>query len=239
MFFIIAILFKESAYVTPFLAVALLWYEKKLSTHWKTAFVFFGVLAVAVAYRTWALQGTGFKFGSNGTWFQRMISEVGLGVFSTPLLAAQVLPFAIGCALMAVVKRKHLKAWLPYAITALACYVVAELNSDFIGDAVSRLLIVWPVHHAFTWVLGLQFFFWLWAWHRTVERRERIQAFALIWVLVAYLPLLRAPITSHGLYFMAAAWALFGACAALDAQPYLSHCYKRVTAKISFTKQIA
>jgi len=231
MFFIIAILFKESAYVTPFLAVALLWYEKKLSTQWKSALVFFGVLTIAVVYRTWALQGTGFKFGSNGSWIQRMISEVGLGSFATPLLALQTLPFAIGFALMAVSKHKDLKVWLPYAFAALACYAVAELRSDFFGDAISQLLNVWPLRTAFIWIVGVKFFLWLWMWHRTIERRERLQAFALIWVLIAYLPLLRAPVTAHGLYFMAPAWALWGACVLLDLQPTLAHFYAQVKEK--------
>ena len=234
MFFIIAILFKESAYVTPFLAVALLWYEKKLSTHWKTAFVFFGVLAVAVAYRTWALQGTGFKFGSNGTWFQRMISEIGLGSLATPLIGLHLLPFAIGLVLMAILNRKHTKVWACYAAAAVACYLTAEFRSEYFGSAAGQILFLLAPWRAGIAVLAL-----VWMWHRAIVRRERLQIFAYLWVLIAYLPILRAPVTSHALYFMALPWALFGACAALDAQPYLSHCYKRVTAKISFTKQIA
>lgn len=232
--FIVAILFKESAYVTPFLAVALLWYERKPAL-WRSVAVLFGILVLALIYRTWALQGGGFRFGSNNSWLPRMLSELGGGALVNQLFASNFLPFAIGCALMALAKYKSRKVCIVFGVGALGFYLLAERGGEYFGQAVERLMLIWPLRAALVWIHGFQFFAMLWLFARMTARRDRLQIFAYLWVLAAYLPLLRAPITNHGLYFLAPGWALWLACVTPDIEaalrPHLARIKKPTTVR--------
>lgn len=155
-----------------------------------------------------------------------MASEIGLGTLITPLLGLNLLPFVVGLAMMALLNRKRTKAWAGYAAAAFACYLVTEFQSEYFGSAAGQLLFSMS-----PWRVGVQVLAIVWMWHRAIVRRERLQIFAYLWVLIAYLPLARAPITAHGLYFMAPAWALWAACVVPDFQLALMSLWEKLKPK--------
>ena len=219
--FALGICFKEQAYVTPFLLALLLWHERKLAAHWRALLPFVALAIIAFGFRYWALQGLGFRFGTNGSWVSRWFSECVGGAATAALNRYDGLPLALALMMFAAgagwrwrheAKRRAFYAvWFGALIAGAtgALLVTDALQGLGWGATLSRVLVVFPWNGNF-WVLttlitaGL-----LWVFKLFVERRPRVQIYAYVWLLIAYAPLMTAPITQHALYLMSLGWALF------------------------------
>jgi hypothetical protein len=217
---VFALTFKEMAYTLPFALVLLLWHEHRLRTHWRFLIAFWIFAPCAFAYRTWALEGFGFRFGSNGSWKERAFVNLVGGYPGTLLTYGDMLAWAVAfggwAAVMAWQKRRVPGLLLGGA--AIFCWLFTELRfSESFGDALSRLL-VWDAHFR-TGVAQATLMLLLWG---DLARRfktpgGRIQRFAWGWAVVTYLPLMTAPITRHALYLVSWGWSLWLAIALLSA----------------------
>jgi hypothetical protein len=227
--FVVALLFKEMAYTLPFLLVLILWFENKLG-QWKSILPFWIFAAGAFALRWWALQGFGFRFGSNGSWPQRWFMDCVGGMPGANLSRDDALPLALSCAAVALVIRlmperlglKSARAWPLWLMAALAIYVVTELvYSTILGDAFWRLFL-FEMGNNSVWRMTLYTFALLLLLVRFVVLHPRVQLFAYGWVLLTYLPLMTAPITHHAHYFVSFGWSLWLAWALLEMLNLLS-----------------
>jgi len=64
-------------------------------------------------------------------------------------------------------------------------------------------------------------------WWQFGRRRDRYQLFGYGWLLLAYSPLLTAPITEHALYVMSLGWAICGANLLCEALAWLARKWPR------------
>ena len=222
-FFVLALLVKEMAYTLPFLLVLILWFENRLD-RWKSLLPFWIFAAVAFVFRYWALEGFGFRFGSNGSWPQRWFMDCVGGMPGANLSRGDGLPLALGCVAVALVIRlvpqrlgfQNSRPWLLWLIAALLAYAATELAySSDPGDAFWRLFL-FEMGNNSVWRMTLYTFALLLLLARFAVRRPRVQLFAYGWVLLSYLPLMTAPITHHAHYFVAFGWSLWLAWALLD-----------------------
>lgn len=212
-FFVLAISFKEMAYTLPFLAVLLAWYEGKLKSQARELAGFFGIAAAAWAFRWWALEGWGFRTGTNGAWLQRGLLVIGgpLGILAVRNdwfpVAILLLITAAGFAM----KRGGGRIAWGLAGLGMAAWVYSSAVVQLSPlDLSFRLLMLE------TWVLVLWVGFFLLLFARFLQRRERGQIFGYGWAVITQLPLLTQPIGAHGLYFVALGWAVWLAYAMTD-----------------------
>lgn len=212
--YFVAILWKESAYVVPFFATLLLWHEKQLK-RWHSALPFAAITVLAFAYRTWALQGMGFQFGTNGSWWQRAAAELLGGGTVATLIYGDTLPLLLmlWCASAVTLwRREWVKSAALLIASAGAYYQLQRYASHLIGMD-SQLLRLMFLD---AWLSAARFALLAFFAYRFVTKRTRGQIFAYGWILCAYLPLLKGVFTPHALYFVAAGWALFLAHAFMD-----------------------
>lgn len=203
--FVVAVCAKEAAYTLPLMCVALLWHERRLEA-WRTILPF-GVIGICgLLYRTWALQGMGTKFGSNGSWMQRAFVELGGGLPASLLNGRDALPVATGAALLAVIlliaKRRRAAA-IASVLGVVLCGLAAYWNQGMDDPFYYQLL---GSSRAFT--AGFYIMLWMALIYQisTVPKRE--QLFGLVWVAITYSVLLAAPTTLHTLYVPSVGFAI-------------------------------
>lgn len=214
---LMGIAFKEMAYVTPLLALGVLWHEwprpAAVSARGRLASIalLFGIVALAFLYRFWVLQGYGFRFGSNGAWFHRFILYV---VGGRPLvLALHNVLAPIGVALWvfvvwALVKRRFVAAGGIAVVSVVLCI----LHDTLFGIPFAtfyQLITPFPLqantlYHDMPVAAALMLL-----WVDLFRHRDRSQLFGYAWMFLAYLPLLTAPITEHALYLPSMGWGIW------------------------------
>jgi hypothetical protein len=209
--FILNLGFKEMGYSLPFMIVALAWYEGQLQERWRDALIFFGIAVAAFTYRTWALQGLGFRFGTNGAWLGRLLTNVG-GLPFAITNGNYIVPAVLCWVYAAIALRRR---WLLGAGLLVAGAALTELTARSLGvgfaDGLAMIIDDTQVlNQAIMAVL-------LWLLWRMLHDRKRAQVMAWLWVAVTYLPLTTAPITAHALYIIALGWAWWLALAMWDA----------------------
>lgn len=213
---IAGIAFKEAAYVLPFLAAALVWFVgTRKRAGWGVVAGTFGVTLAAYAFRWWALQGPGFRFGTNGSWFERFLLHVGGG--RAVNWAWEGDSAALG---LAFVGFALLWAWSHnrrHALVALGLGAFFIMRSDFYAGEFGATLwrLMTPIYGTFVqsgFVLHIDALGALFIGSSAYSawlRRDRLMGLAALWTVGAYTPLLTAPITDHGLYLCSAGWAFW------------------------------
>lgn len=212
--FLVSILTKEMAYSLPFMAVPLLWHEGKLKSHWRVPLALLGMAFVLFAFRHWALQGMGFKFGTNGSWMARLLTNAVGGSMAGILLRGDTLPLAVVCAGI-VVWLASRRRWMLAGATGAAVvllYFVATMTAAGFEDSILLRLMMGEL-----WIKAAMTALLVWVAYRAVTARNKSQLFGWLWMLIAYLPLATAPITQHALYLPAIGWGIFFAYSAKDA----------------------
>jgi hypothetical protein len=225
---VIAIGFKEMSYALPFVAVALVWFEQKQLEQikrkgWGIVIGMFGVVIVAYIVRFWMLSGPGFRFGTNGAWLNRFVTNVVGGPMANSTLLGDFAP--IGLALVIVgltlffAQKKHSKL-----TTGLLLFGILGL---LVGGIETYYRFVLPVISVYFWAGtalhysalsgALLILTVIWAWNR----KDRRILFAWLWVFTAYLPLLTAPLNSHALYLCSIGWALWAGIVVASVMDYL------------------
>jgi hypothetical protein len=213
--FLCAICFKEMAYSLPVMLLSLLWREKRLN-EWRRVLPFFAMAAVMFAFRYWALQGMGFRMGSNGAWLTRWLSDVaGLRPYITGNIAIlSILFIAIGA--YAAYRRRWVAA-TGALLLACASIIGTSLATKMpLSDASVLLLDDTQLFTNATSLLFLTTVAWF------LYTRDRAAVWAWLWVAITYLPLMRANATSHALYIPAMGWALWLAVPAVAAIRFLT-----------------
>lgn len=205
---------KEMAFPLPFLMMAILWYERRLH-QWRTLIPFFLLGACLFAYRTIALQGYGARYGSNGSWNVRLAKNA-LGGWAIAFTQGATMPlFLASLALAAFSAARRLI--VPTTVFAGLCVAALAWGARYGGAGDAFLALAsFPASGGIpeVWRLAAQCLVYLSAMWALFALRERQAALALLWFVVAYLPLLSAPITLHGMYWPAVGWALWMAVAA-------------------------
>jgi hypothetical protein len=200
-----------------------LWFENKLD-RWKSVLPFFIFATGAFVFRWWALQGFGFRFGSNGSWPSRWFMDCVGGMAGANLSRGDALPLALSCAAIALVIRlrpqqlglQTARVWPFWLMAALVIYALTEITySTQPGDTFWRLFL-FEMGNNSVWRMTLYTFALLLLLARFVVQRPRVQLFAYSWALLTYLPLMTAPITHHAHYFVAFGWSLWLAWALLE-----------------------
>lgn len=215
---LVAIAFKEMSYILPFLAALLLWHQwPQLSKGSRTlqvrsVLLSFGVVGVAFVFRFWALQGFGFRFGSNNSWFYRFAINV-LGGRSAGTLfgGGDFAPLGVALLLICAVlllRRQLTKGTALTGAIGAALVVGADVHAHEAFNTFNRILTVSPWWAAMFYsdlaiALVMVLFWW-----QLFARRDRTQLFGWAWVFLAYLPLTTAPITEHALYIVSLGWAI-------------------------------
>ena len=223
---LVAIGIKEMAYVLPFLVLALCWYERAGKRAAAVAATFC-LTAAAYAFRWWALQGPGFRFGTNGSWDYRFVLHClgGRGMALAYQGQSGVLGVAclsIGAVLLA---RRRWRGGAVLATVGAAGIAWTDLHAPMPWATFNQMIM--PFVATFPQA-ALGFYFDALAtgmivvmFVRLATRRDRRQLLAFAWMLAAYLPLLTAPLTDHALYLTSAFWALFFALGLTDLLRFL------------------
>jgi hypothetical protein len=204
--YVVAVLWKESAYVVPLFAVLLMWHERTWRREW---FWLAGITVVLVALRTWALGGGGYSFGSNGAWWPKFVTETQGGMIAQYLCSGDTLhavPVALVAAAFMAYRRRWAWAagWCVVGVVTFAVYYRFSQSIEYRWAIVFSSAFVWKaVYLGFMGVVTAQ-------WWRSGNRAQWL---GYGWILVAYAPMLHGPVTTHGLYFVAVGWALWAAAA--------------------------
>lgn len=204
--FVLGITFKEMIYTLPLIVLLMLWYEKQLRAQWRLALPYFGVALLAVLYRFWALNGPGFRTGTNGAWEHRILVDL-LGPPIRSVISGGSLPVAVALFLLAL-----LLAWEParrrlaigLAGASLVLLILASRQMGFpVTDALLMLLIpqVWldVLYIGLILLLTLRF----------LLGRRRAQWLGYGWVVITYIPLTTMQVGDHGFYLVAIGWSIW------------------------------
>ncbi|RYX85627.1 hypothetical protein EON83_04615 [bacterium] len=218
--FVLSLSFKESGYVIPFFVAFTLWRFGATKKQWGIVPLFVAVAIVAFVYRIWALQGMGGYHGSNGSWWRRAINELGGGTISAASWSGNTMPLCVAAFLLCIFEglRARRKIALFWASVSIASCVWAESWMSERGLALLQLFdfsFKNPIYIALGSTLAT-----LLLWQLFVLRRPRVMLWGYLWVLLAYLPLLKQAVTDHGFYFLSIGWALWiaGAVALIYSQ---------------------
>jgi hypothetical protein len=218
-FFVLAVLVKESAYPLPVLLAVLAVYEGKA----KRLRDFAGLIPVAIgllAWRSHVLHGVTASFGSNHAWFVRFLINGGGGATVMPIVSGDFLALAIASLTVAVAQvflfhetRELATKWVwPLAFAAVAvgsCLLTDLLQKSGWGDAFLRATVVLPWHAAAPFHNAIQILWLGGLWYYCLRYRDRTQLLGLAWFFVLYLPLLATPTGEHALYFASLGWCLW------------------------------
>jgi hypothetical protein len=210
--FVVAIGFKEMAYVTPFLACWLWWHERREHPGAKIwPLISMWLLACALfAYRFWAI-GKTLPANSNHDWPQRAFINLVGGRGAAAINGGDWLPLAVvigGYALLTLWRRK----WLPgFGLLALTGILIwrNDAAAEFPFDAALRMLNIWPIRTATVYWDAVTTFILVWLWKDFLVKRDKARVFAYGWLFLAYLPILTAPLGPHALFFPSTGWALW------------------------------
>jgi len=211
---IIGIGFKESVYVLPFMAAVLLWYESALHK-WRIVAAMVGLTVAAYVFRFWALQGPGFRFGTNGSWFERFLLYVGGGKPVYLWSQGDLAPLAVGVLIVGIgmIIRGKRETGFGVVVFSGIGILVADAVRGEIGLTAIRLL---QPFLATYWKTGLEMIqtstiaaITIMSLSWTLKRPDRRMLCAFGWVFAAYLPMLTAPITEHALYLASMGSALW------------------------------
>ena len=216
--FVLAILTKEMAYTLPIMAALLLWHGGKFKSHWRILILFFGLAIALFLFRFWALQGMGFRYGSNDSWFYRWTLNMMGGYPLAAIYRGDTLPLAMvyaGVGGVLALRRAFVAAGCSL-VTAIAIYFVTD-SGNLQHNILSRLSTVelWR-YVALTAALIFILF-------RFFKRRDRNQWFGWLFVLIAYIPLMGFHVTSHAWYLPGIGWAIFFAYAIQDVVRSMRH----------------
>jgi hypothetical protein len=218
--FALALTFKEMAYTLPLAACLVAWHERRLTrSEWGKLALFFGVAALMLAYRFWALEGAGYRQGTNGAWLSRTAITLG-GPFGLILVHGDFLPLSLLCAAcgigFACVRRQPPLA----AALFLAAAILWILNAWYFRLSVTDLALRLMLPDAWynTLYVGA-FVFLLW---RFLKNRDRGQVFGYGWVAVTQIPLMAMPVGDHGYYLISLGWAVWLTVALQDIVSLLS-----------------
>lgn len=202
--FFAALAFKEMAYTLPLMLFPLLWHERRLRERLASVVPYFALALVALIYRFWALQGPGFRNGTNGAWLHRTAVDLG-GAPAMHIVNGNSAPVALALLVFAIClsrSRKRLAAWT--AAAAIALWGVASVQTGIsIGDLLYRLLspLFWEdaVYSGASLLLACRF----------IVNKSREQRFGYAWVVIAHIPLMAMPVGEHGFYLVAIGWSLW------------------------------
>jgi uncharacterized membrane protein len=220
LFHIVGIAFKEMAYITPLPASLLLWNEWKKAPfplerrHWLPIITLLVVVVLAYGFRTWALQGPGFRFGSNGSWLTRWFSYVWGGrpvylFFAGQVASASVVFTILGFAGLGLKKWKISCASL---LVGLSLMLWSDWNTQEAFGVLTQFLAFWSTIPVLKLPIvrdSLLSLIVIVMWVDFLIRRDRRQIFGFSWVLLSYIPLMTAPITEHALYLPSMGWGIF------------------------------
>jgi hypothetical protein len=212
----VAIGFKEMSYVLPFMAMALVWFEHKQLEQekrkvWGVVLGMFGVVIFAYIIRFWMLSGPGFRFGTNGSWLNRFLLNVGGGPFVNSAFLCDFAPIGLALVTVALIllfaQKKLSKPVIGLALSGILGLLVGGMETfyRFIVPIFSVGFLSGTALHSSALSGAFLILTAAWAW----KRKDRRILFAWLWVFTAYLPLLTAPVTSHALYLSSIGWALW------------------------------
>lgn len=212
--FVLALTFKEMAYTLPFAACLVAWHERRLTrSEWGKLALFFGAAALMLAYRFWALEGAGYRQGTNGAWLPRTAITLG-GPFGLLLVHGDFLPLSLICAALGIWFVRARREPRPAAALFLTAAILWMLNAWYfqlsVTDLAFRLMLPDPWYNA---VYVGAFVFLLW---RFLKNRDRGQIFGYGWVVVTQIPLMAMPVGDHGYYLISLGWAVWLTAALLD-----------------------
>jgi hypothetical protein len=184
----------------------ILWYEKQLRERWRLILPYCGVTAIGVAYRFWALQGPGFKNGTNGAWWHRTIVDL-VGPPAKHILNNDSFPVAVALLIFAFFlwrnpARKRIAMGL--AGVSVLLWGIGSLQTGIsMSDLLFRLITpeFWPemVYTGFFLLLFVRF----------LLGRRREQWFGYGWAVITHIPLMAMPVGDHGFYLVALGWAIW------------------------------
>ncbi|HEX9996448.1 MAG TPA: hypothetical protein VGB45_04835 [Abditibacterium sp.] len=229
-FQIVGIAFKEMAYITPLLAGLVLWFEWKKSPfeikrhHWVPIAALLLIVVAAYIFRTWALQGPGFRFGTNGSWFFRWVQYVLGGRPANLFVSGQVTPVAIallGLGFWMMGAKKH-RAGFVLGIAGASLIIWADWKSGQPLQTVSQFLAFspavpfWQMPIVRDSLLSLVI---VGLWVGFLKQLDPTQLFGFCWIVLSYVPLMTAPITEHALYLPSMGWGIFLGVA-------MQHCFR-------------
>lgn len=207
MLFVLAVAFKEMAYVLPLLFLLLAWYERKLGG-WKEWWPLAVLLVVGLAWRSFALEGVGQTFGSNDAWWFRWLQFILGGRVVTVIAQWDLVPAGVASFLAAAVffaLGKRRQAAL-IALVGVALLIITDfLWADAFGESWLRLVVPSSTlieDTVLTLIFGGFSVYFL-------IQRQREQILGYGWSFVSYLPLLLTVTTSHTNYFPSLGWALW------------------------------
>lgn len=217
--FFVGILFKEMVYTLPFALIALLWHEKRLALY-KKMVPFFVIAAIMFAFRTYALQGYGFRFGSNNSWFPRWLQNTIGGTSVAMTYKEQFLHLTVAFFVLALVALLA-KRWKLLGVFSVLSVLAFGIEVSFKKEP--ALDVFWTIFTTPPWasipttvIAGMISLVMIgFAW-RFLSNRPRLQILSYLMVLVTYLPLMTAPITDHALYLVSVWWSLWLAIALVD-----------------------
>lgn len=203
--FLVALTFKEIAYMVAPFTLLLLWYEKKSRTHYLSALPFFALGGLMFCYRWWVLGGWGARTGQNHSWLIRWLNDAaGLrgGMVANDYLPLSVVCFVVALGLL--VSRRYAWALIAVLMGGLCIYLTSIYMSATLEDTLLRYAI--PDLYKRVVPAGMSvYLYW-----QFLRYRERGQIFAYLMIAITFVPLAVQPITSaHALYLVALGWSLF------------------------------
>jgi len=218
---IVGISIKEMSYITPILALTLLWHQRlhpQISLRLKAMSIapFFLLVALASVFRFWALGGMGFRFGTNGSWMMRFVSYcVGGRPLFLPIADHDFGPLGVALTLFSLGLWfwSHRRPAIVGAVLGLGCIAGSDWLAGEWFNTFFRLISLFPLWAAMFWVDFLLTTAILISWWRWARGRDPNQTWGYLWILGAYAPLLTAPVTEHALYLVSLGWGIWLAVA--------------------------
>jgi hypothetical protein len=216
---VLALGIKEMAYDIPFLLIWLLAVRGKLKSDWRLLIPFFAICAAMFVFRTAIFHGRGAHYGSNGSWFPRMVMAMFGGEGVTVLMNRNLDGVAVLAGLgmviawaQALVSRTKRTVAIALAATAAALFLYwadgALMDIDpYVNGA--RFLMVGAGESypsALRTVLPTLGIVLVWASLLRDRLREQWIGYSFAWVM--YIPVLSAPILGHALYHAGMGWSV-------------------------------
>jgi hypothetical protein len=164
------------------------------------------VVVVGVAYRFWALQGPGFRNGTNGAWLHRTIVDL-LGPPATHIINRDTLPVAVALLLMALMLAFHPARRRAAALIGGIGMGLLWFASFQASLPITDLLLELSMPEFWGDMCYVSLFLFLVI--RFVLGRRRAQWFGYGWAVITHIPLMSMPVGDHGFYLVAIGWSLW------------------------------